>query len=82
MFCGLPISVSAEPTLALQASASRKGTGLSRRARHTSISTGAIARQMMSLLNTADRPATITINAPSSCAGGSGRLPVLCVTQV
>jgi hypothetical protein len=57
MFCGLPISVAADPMLLAQASASRKGTGSRRRRTQASASTGAIARQTMSLVNTADSAA-------------------------
>ena len=69
MFCGLPISVAADPMFAAHASASRNGSGCSPFLRHTSMSTGATARQTMSLLNTAESPATVKINAPSSIGG-------------
>ena len=46
MFCGLPISVAAEPMLAAQARPIRNGIGFSPRCRHRRATTGVIARQI------------------------------------
>ena len=73
MFCGLPIRVAAEPMLAATASASRKGSGASWRRLQASISTGAIARQTMSLLKTADKAAVMTTSTASRRAGLNGK---------
>ncbi len=81
MFCGLPISVAAEPMLAAQASASRKGSGWSPRFRQASISTGATARHTMSLLKTAESTPTTRISAASIGAGPNGRPARRRVTQ-
>jgi hypothetical protein len=81
MFCGLPMSVAAEPTLAAHASPSRNGSGFTRRARHASIRTGATARQTTSLLNTAASSATAKTSAPSSAGGDSGSAARPRVTQ-
>ena len=80
MFCGLPISVAAEPILLAQARPSRKGTGSSRRRRQASASTGATARQTMSLENTADSTADTAITTPISAAGPTGRAAMRRVT--
>ena len=81
MFCGLPISMAAEPMFAAQASASRNGTGSSLRSRQASISTGATARQTMSLLNTADSAATTTMTVASNAGAPTGRAAMCRVTQ-
>ena len=73
MFCGLPISVAAEPTLAAQASASRNGTGSRPRRAHTSTSTGAIARQTMSLASSAESPPAAATRSASSASGEAAR---------
>ncbi len=54
MFCGLPISVAAEPTFEAHATPSRKGTGARPRRAHASITSGATARHTTSLVKTAD----------------------------
>jgi len=72
MFCGLPMSVAAEPTLAAQASPSRYGTGSRPRRTQISHSTGATARQTTSLLKTAESAATAAIIAASSGAAANG----------
>jgi len=69
MFCGLPMSVAADPMFDAQANASRNGTGLSRRRAHTSISIGAVARQTMSLASTAESTAAVTITSARSVSG-------------
>ena len=68
MFCGLPISVAAEPMLAAQARPTRKGTGSRPRCRHRRATTGVIARQTMSLENTADSAPATAISAASKPA--------------
>ena len=73
MFCGLPMSVAAEPTFAAHASARRNGTGFSPRPAQARHSTGAIERQTMSLLNTADSAATTATTAASSAGGDSAQ---------
>jgi hypothetical protein len=82
MFCGLPISVAAEPMLAAQASPIRKGSGASPRRRHRCATTGVIARQMTSLENTADSTPATTIIAASSPRRDSGSSPTRRVTSV
>ena len=75
MFCGLPISVAAEPMLAAQARPTRKGTGRSPRCRQMRATTGVMARQTTSLENTADSAPASAINAASSPPGGSASAP-------
>jgi hypothetical protein len=81
MFCGLPISVNADPVFAAQAKASKYGIGFNFRFAQTSISTGATARHTMSLLNTADKPATTSIMAASKRGGETSSAPSHRVTQ-
>ena len=75
MFCGLPISVAAEPMLAAQARPTSTGTGGSPRRSAMRSTTGVSARQTTSLENTADSAAVRAISAASSAAGASGRAP-------
>ena len=82
MFCGLPISVAADPMLAAQARPIRNGTGLRPRCRHRRATTGVMARQTMSLENTADSPPATTISAASRPARDSGSAPTRRVTSV
>ena len=81
MFCGLPISVPAEPTLEAQASASRNGTGSRPRRAHTSTSTGAMARQTMSLASIAESAPAVRTTSASSAAGVDRRRPGARVTR-
>ena len=81
MFCGFPMSVAAEPTLAAHASPSRNGMGASPRRAAASARIGAIARQMTSLLKTAESAAAAAMRAPSSAGGRSGSAAIQRVTQ-
>ena len=69
MFCGLPISVAADPALLAPASAMRKGRGSSPRARVPAISSGAIAKVTTSVASSADSPPHTATVQPSSMAG-------------
>ncbi len=82
MFCGLPISVAAEPMLAAQASPTRKGSGAKPRCRQMRATTGVIARQTMSLENTADKAAATASSAPSRPLRESGSAAMPRVTAV
>ena len=63
MFCGLPISVAAEPMLLAQASPMRYGMGF-RRARSTvTARTGVKARQTISFTNTAESEPLTSISS-------------------
>ena len=75
MFCGLPISVAAEPALVEAASAMAKGRGSRPRLRAPLNSMGAIAMIRMSLARTAARPPPIaTVNANSAAVPPARRM--------
>ncbi|MCY1546661.1 hypothetical protein D9M68_826670 [compost metagenome] len=80
MFCGLPISVAAEPMLAAHARPMRNGSGLRPRCRHSRATTGVMARQTMSLENTAESAPETTISAASRPLRDSGMAPTRRVT--
>ena len=69
MFCGLPVKVAALPAFEAIATARRYGTGLRRKAPATSMTRGAITRQIASLTRKAEKnPVTMTIAAKSTGA--------------
>ena len=74
--------MAADPMLAAQASPSKKGTGFRRRCRHSCATTGVMARQMMSLENTADKAPATPMMAPSKALRPSGRVATWRVTAV
>lgn len=74
MFCGLPISVAAEPTFAAAARASRNGMGSRRGPAHDSTTIGAIARHTTSFASTADSPPATSTSTASSVPGDIGAL--------
>src|SRR2546430_7628061 len=61
-FCGLPTSVATLPTFAAMATATRYGTGFTRRARALRTTTGVTRRAIVSFRTRADRAAVATIN--------------------
>ena len=73
MFWGLPMRVSAEPMLAAQARARKKGRGFSPLRMHPRPSTGVMARQTTSLVRRADSTPDTRITAPRSAPGETGR---------
>jgi len=75
MFCGLPTSVAAEPTLAAQATARRNGTGSSPRVRERSITTGATASATTSFVKTAESGPTTAMRSARSLSGGPSPRP-------
>jgi hypothetical protein len=80
MFCGLPMSVAADPMLAAHARPSRNGSGLVPRRRHSRATIGVIARHTTSFENTADNTAATAMSAASSAASGRGNSPTRRVT--
>src|SRR5213594_1852869 len=61
-FWGLPTSVATLPTFAAMATATRYGTGFTRRARALRTTTGVTRRAIVSFRTRADRAAVATIN--------------------
>ena len=67
MFCGLPVIVAVEPTFDAIATASRYGTGLRPRASVSSITSGAMTRQIASFTRKAENtPDSATIAASNT----------------
>ena len=80
MFCGLPISVAAEPAFVAAASAIANGRGSRPRRRAPATSSGAIAMIRMSLASTADKaPPIATVSASSAAV--PPRVPVIVRAQ-
>ncbi len=81
MFCGLPISVAAEPTFDPAARPSRNGTGSSLRRAQPSTSSGAIARHTMSFTSTAESAPATRTTASSSRGGDTSSAAMRAVTR-
>ena len=69
MFCGLPISVAADPVLAAKQKPKRNGVGFSPRDSVIETSSGVIATTTTSLVRRAESTPAVTTSSPSSAGG-------------